>query len=200
MSSLLAADKLIANPQLYATFLLWLMSELFEQMPEVGDPEKPKLVFFFDEARPPVPRRAQGLAGKGRAGGAPDPIKGIWHLLSSSTNLARTCPETLPLGQSGNRRPSMPCGPTRRSSRGDCGPRPTASSRNPAFETGPEAIQGLGVGEALVSVLDERAAPTHGGQDPGPPAELQELGPATPARAGPGQWRPAPAQGASMIK
>ena len=48
--NLLAADKLIANPRLYATFLLWLMSELFEQLPEVGDPEKPRLVFFFDEA------------------------------------------------------------------------------------------------------------------------------------------------------
>ena len=48
--NILAADKLIANPRLYATFLLWLLSELFEQLPEVGDPEKPKLVFFFDEA------------------------------------------------------------------------------------------------------------------------------------------------------
>jgi len=48
--NVLAADKLMENPRLYATFLLWLMSELFEQLPEVGDPEKPKLVFFFDEA------------------------------------------------------------------------------------------------------------------------------------------------------
>jgi uncharacterized protein len=48
--NILAADKLINSPQLYATFLLWLLSELFEKLPEVGDPEKPKLVFFFDEA------------------------------------------------------------------------------------------------------------------------------------------------------
>jgi DNA helicase HerA-like ATPase len=48
--NVLAADKLIENPRLYATFLLWLLSELFEKLPEVGDPEKPKLVFFFDEA------------------------------------------------------------------------------------------------------------------------------------------------------
>jgi DNA helicase HerA-like ATPase len=48
--NILAADKLMENPRLYATFLLWLLSELFEQMPEVGDPDKPKLVFFFDEA------------------------------------------------------------------------------------------------------------------------------------------------------
>ena len=48
--NILAADQLMQSPQLYATFLLWLMSELFEKLPEVGDPEKPKLVFFFDEA------------------------------------------------------------------------------------------------------------------------------------------------------
>jgi DNA helicase HerA-like ATPase len=48
--NILAADKLMASPRLYATFLLWLLSELFEELPEVGDPDKPKLVFFFDEA------------------------------------------------------------------------------------------------------------------------------------------------------
>src|SRR4029079_11967031 len=48
--NVLAADKLMETPRLYATFLLWLLSELFEQLPEVGDPEKPTLVFFFDEA------------------------------------------------------------------------------------------------------------------------------------------------------
>ncbi len=50
MISLLAADKLMDNPRLYAIFLLWLLSELFEELPEVGDVDKPKLVFFFDEA------------------------------------------------------------------------------------------------------------------------------------------------------
>jgi len=50
MVNILAADKLMASPRLYATFLLWLLSELFEELPELGDPEKPKLVFFFDEA------------------------------------------------------------------------------------------------------------------------------------------------------
>jgi DNA helicase HerA-like ATPase len=48
--SILAADKLMSSPRLYATFLLWLLSELFEELPEVGDPDKPRLVFFFDEA------------------------------------------------------------------------------------------------------------------------------------------------------
>ena len=50
MVNILAADKLMNSPRLYATFLLWMLSELFEQLPEIGDPEKPKLVFFFDEA------------------------------------------------------------------------------------------------------------------------------------------------------
>ncbi|MEP6268435.1 MAG: helicase HerA-like domain-containing protein, partial [Paracoccaceae bacterium] len=50
MVNILAADKLMGAPKLYATFLLWLLSELFEELPEVGDPDKPKLVFFFDEA------------------------------------------------------------------------------------------------------------------------------------------------------
>ncbi len=48
--NVLASDKLMLSPQLYATFLLWLLSELFEELPEVGNPDKPKLVFFFDEA------------------------------------------------------------------------------------------------------------------------------------------------------
>ena len=50
MANILAADKLLNSPRLYATFLLWMLSELFEQLPEIGDPDKPKLVFFFDEA------------------------------------------------------------------------------------------------------------------------------------------------------
>ena len=74
--SVLAADKLMMNPRLYATFLLWLMSELFEELPEVGDPEKPKLVFFFDEAHL-LFDEAPKIAGRaGRAGGAADPLQG----------------------------------------------------------------------------------------------------------------------------
>ena len=56
--SVLAADKLMMNPRLYGTFLLWLLSELFEQLPEVGDPEKPKLVFFLRRGASSVQRRA----------------------------------------------------------------------------------------------------------------------------------------------
>ena len=62
--NVLAADKLINSPQLYATFLLWMMSELFERMPEVGDPEKPKMVFFFDEAHLLFSEAPSGLVQK----------------------------------------------------------------------------------------------------------------------------------------
>ena len=64
--NILAADKLIRSPRVYATFLLWLMSELFEKLPEVGDPEKPKLVFFFDEAHLLFADLPTDCAGKGQ--------------------------------------------------------------------------------------------------------------------------------------
>ena len=74
--NVLAADRLMQNPRLYGTFLLWLLSELFETMPEVGDLDRPKFVFFFDEAPPAVRRRAQGADREDRAGRAPDPLQG----------------------------------------------------------------------------------------------------------------------------
>ena len=79
--NVLAADKLMESPKLYSTFLLWLLSELFQVMPEVGDVEKPKFVFFFDEAHLLVRRRAQGAARQDRAGGAADPLQGRRRLL-----------------------------------------------------------------------------------------------------------------------
>ena len=66
----------MAAPRLYATFLLWLLSELFEELPEVGDPDKPKLVFFFDEAHLLFDDAPQGAAREGRAGRAADPLEG----------------------------------------------------------------------------------------------------------------------------
>ena len=78
--NVLAADKLINSPQLYATFLLWMMSELFETMPEVGDPEKPKMVFFFDEAHLLFADAPPGLDPEDRADGEADPLQGCWHL------------------------------------------------------------------------------------------------------------------------
>ena len=73
--NILAADKLMENPRLYATFLLWLMSELFESLPEVGDLDKPKLVFFFDEAHLLFNEAPKNLARQDRAGGAAHPLK-----------------------------------------------------------------------------------------------------------------------------
>ncbi len=153
--SLLAADQLIANPQLYATFLLWLMSELFEQLPEIGDPEKPRLVFFFDEAHLLFRDAPRTLL---------DKIEQVVRLVRSKgvgvyfiTQNPADIPETV-LAQLGNRiqHALRAYTPTEQK-----GLKAAAQSfrANPAFDTA-AAIQDLGVGEALVSVLDQRGAPT----------------------------------------
>ncbi|WP_304176131.1 helicase HerA-like domain-containing protein [Phenylobacterium aquaticum] len=153
--SVLAADKLIASPRLYATFLLWLLSELFEELPEVGDPEKPKLVFFFDEAHllfrdapKPLLEKVEQVVRLIRSKGV-----GVYFVTQNPADI----PETV-LGQLGNRIQHALRAYTPVEQRGL---RAAADSfrANPAFDTA-EAIQGLGVGEALVSVLDERGAPT----------------------------------------
>ncbi len=79
--NVLAADKMMNNPRLYASFLLWLLAELFENLPEVGDRDKPKLVFFFDEAHLAVQRRAGRAAGESRAGCAIDSLEGRRRVL-----------------------------------------------------------------------------------------------------------------------
>jgi DNA helicase HerA-like ATPase len=153
--NLLAADKLIGSPRLYATFLLWLMSELFEELPEVGDPEKPRLVFFFDEAHllfrdapKPLLEKVEQVVRLIRSKGV-----GVYFITQNPADI----PETV-LGQLGNRIEHALRAYTPVEQRGL---RAAADSfrPNPAFDTA-EAIQGLGVGEALVSVLDERGAPT----------------------------------------
>lgn len=153
--NVLAADKLIASPSLYATFLLWLMSELFEELPEVGDPEIPKLVFFFDEAHllfrdapKPLLEKVEQVVRLIRSKGV-----GIYFVTQNPADI----PETV-LGQLGNRVEHALRAYTPVEQRGL---RAAADSfrANPAFDTA-EAIQGLGVGEALVSVLDEKGAPT----------------------------------------
>ena len=153
--NILAADKLIASPQLYATFLLWLMSELFEELPEVGDPLKPKLVFFFDEAHllfrdapKPLLEKVEQVVRLIRSKGV-----GIYFITQNPADI----PETV-LGQLGNRIEHALRAYTPVEQRGL---RAAADSfrPNPAFDTA-EAIQALGVGEALVSVLDEKGAPT----------------------------------------
>ena len=153
--NILAADKLIANPRLYATFLLWLMSELFEELPEVGDPDKPRLAFFFDEAHllfrdapKPLLEKVEQVVRLIRSKGV-----GVYFVTQNPADI----PETV-LGQLGNRiqhalRAYTPTEQRGLRAAGD------SFRPNPAFDTA-EAIQGLGVGEALVSVLDERGAPT----------------------------------------
>ena len=74
--NLLSRRKADASPRLYATFLLWMLSELFEKLPEVGDLDKPKLVFFFDEAHLLFNDAPKSLLDRDRAGGAPDPLQG----------------------------------------------------------------------------------------------------------------------------
>jgi DNA helicase HerA-like ATPase len=153
--NVLDATRLIEQPGLYSTFLLWLMSELFEQLPEVGDPEKPKLVFFFDEAHllfKDAPRallqKIEQVVRLIRSKGV-----GIYFITQSPADI----PDSV-LAQLGNRiqhalRAYTPAD--------QAGLKAAAQSfrPNPAFDTA-TAIQGLEVGQALVSVLDEKGAPT----------------------------------------
>jgi hypothetical protein len=173
--SLLAADRLIASPALYATFLLWLMSELFEELPEVGDPEKPKLVFFFDEAHLLFRDAPKALLEK---------VEQVVRLIRSKgvgvyfvTQNPADIPDAV-LGQLGNRIEHALRAYTPVEQRGL---KAAADSfrPNPAFDTA-EAIQALGVGEALVSVLDAAGAPTMVARTTiRPPAS--RIGPVTPA-------------------
>jgi DNA helicase HerA-like ATPase len=153
--SVLAADTLMESPALYSTFLLWLMSELFEQLPEVGDPEKPRLVFFFDEAHLLFNDAPKALL---------DKIEQVVRLIRSKgvgiyfvTQNPADIPDTV-LGQLGNR---IEHGLHAYTPADQAGLKAAAQSfrTNPAFDTA-KAIQELGVGEALVSTLDESGAPT----------------------------------------
>jgi DNA helicase HerA-like ATPase len=153
--SVLAADTLIQSPRLYATFLLWLLSELFEDLPEVGDQPKPRLVFFFDEAHLLFNDAPHSLLEK---------VEQVVRLIRSKgvgvyfvTQNPADIPDTV-LAQLGNRVQHALRAYTPAEQRG----LKAASDSfrpNPAFDTA-EAIQGLGVGEALVSVLDEKGAPS----------------------------------------
>jgi hypothetical protein len=172
--SILAADRLIQSPRLYATFLLWLLSELFEDLPEVGDPEKPRLVFFFDEAHLLFRDAPKALLEK---------VEQVVRLIRSKgvgiyfvTQNPADIPETV-LAQLGNRIQHALRAYTPAEQKGL---RAAAASfrPNPAFDTA-EAIQGLGVGEALVSVLDEKGAPTVTARTLIRPPSSR-LGPATP--------------------
>ncbi|UTP39731.1 DUF853 domain-containing protein [Phenylobacterium sp. LH3H17] len=173
--NILAANRLIASPRLYATFLLWLMSELFEELPEVGDPEKPRLAFFLDEAHllfrdapKPLLEKVEQVVRLIRSKGV-----GVYFVTQNPADI----PETV-LGQLGNRIQHALRAYTPAEQKGL---RAAAQSfrENPTFDTA-EAIQGLGVGEALVSVLDERGAPTVVQKTLVRPP-VSRLGPITPA-------------------
>jgi uncharacterized protein len=152
--NVLAADKLLNAPKLYATFLLWLLSELFEDLPEVGDAEKPKLVFFFDEAH---------LLFKGAPAPLLEKVEQVVRLIRSKgvgvffvTQNPLDVPQSI-LGQLGNRVQHALRAFTPRDQKAVKAAAETLRP-NPALDAA-KAITELGVGEALVSMLDEKGSP-----------------------------------------
>ncbi len=152
--NLLAADKLMQSPQLYSTFLLWLLAELFEQLPEVGDPEKPKLVLFFDEAHLLFDDAPKALL---------DKIEQVVRLIRSKgvgvyfvTQNPTDIPDSV-LGQLGNRIQHALRAYTAKDQKAVKAAAETFRD-NPAFST-TDVITEMGVGEALVSMLDEKGRP-----------------------------------------
>ena len=153
--NVLAADKLMMQPNLYSTFLLWLMSDLYSTLPEVGDLDKPKLIFFFDEAHMLFEDTSKAMVDKIeqvirliRSKGV-----GIYFITQSPTDI----PETI-LGQLGNRVQHALRAYTPKDQKAVKVAADTFRA-NPAFKTD-EAIMNLETGEALVSLLDEKGAPS----------------------------------------
>jgi uncharacterized protein len=153
--NILAADKLMNSPKLYATFLLWMLSELFENMPEVGDPEKPKLVFFFDEAHLLFNDAPKALV---------ESIETVVRLIRSKgvgvyfvTQNPLDVPNTV-LAQLGNRVQHALRAFTPRDQKAVKAAADTFR-QNPDFKTD-KAITELAVGEALVSVLEGKGTPS----------------------------------------
>jgi DNA helicase HerA-like ATPase len=153
--NVLAADRLMSSPKLYATFLLWLLSELFEELPEVGDPDKPKLVFFFDEAHLLFSDAPPGLLQKIEQTVKLIRSKGVGVYFVTQNPL--DVPESV-LAQMGNRIQHALRAYTPREQKAV---RTAADTfrPNPKFKT-EKAITQLGKGEALVSVLDLKGVPT----------------------------------------
>ena len=152
--NLLAADQLMQSPQLYSTFLLWLLAELFDQLPEVGDPEKPKLVLFFDEAHLIFDDAPKALL---------DKIEQVVRLIRSKgvgvyfvTQNPTDIPDSV-LGQLGNRIQHALRAYTAKDQKAVKAAAETFRD-NPAFST-TQVITEMGVGEALVSMLDEKGRP-----------------------------------------
>jgi uncharacterized protein len=152
--NILAADKLLQSPKLYATFLLWLLSELFEQMPEVGDLDKPKLIFVFDEAHLLFDEAPRDLL---------DKIEQVTRLIRSKgigvyfvTQNPIDIPETI-LGQMGNRVQHALRAFTPRDQKAVRAAAETFRP-NPKLDTEATILE-LGVGEALLSFLDDKGMP-----------------------------------------
>jgi len=152
--NILAADKLMSAPKLYASFLLWLLAELFEQLPEVGDPEKPRLVFFFDEAHllftdapPALLEKIEQVVRLIRSKGV-----GVYFVTQNPLDI----PDTV-LGQLGNRVQHALRAFTPRDQKAVKAAATTLRA-NPKLDV-EAAITQLGVGEALVSLLDEKGRP-----------------------------------------
>ena len=152
--NILVADKLLSNPRIYSTLLLWLLSELFETLPEVGDPEKPKLVFFFDEAHllfTDAPKelleRIEQVVRLVRSKGV-----GVFFVTQNPLDV----PETV-LGQLGNRVQHALRAYTPRDQQA-VKSAATTFRQNPKINV-EKAITELQVGEALVSFLDAKGAP-----------------------------------------
>ena len=152
--SILAADKLMMNPKLYSTFLLWLLSDIYATLPEVGDLDLPKLVFFFDEAHTLFTDTAPALVSK---------IEQVVRLIRSKgvgvyfvTQNPTDIPESI-LGQLGNRVQHALRAYTPKDQKAVRAAAETFRT-NPAFKTD-EAIMNLETGEALVSFLDPKGAP-----------------------------------------
>ena len=173
--NILAADKLINAPRLYSTFLLWLMSELFEELPEVGDPDKPKMAFFFDEAHLVFNESPKALVEKITQVARLIRSKGvsIWFVTQNPADI----PDDV-LGQIGNRIQHALRGYTPKEQKA-IKASADAFRPNPNFNT-KEVITELGVGEALVSALDEKGRPQVVGQTLIRPPSSR-LGPATEA-------------------
>ncbi len=152
--NILAADKLMNSPRLYATFLLWLLSELFESLPEVGDPDKPKLVFFFDEAHLLFTDAPKALVAK---------VEQVARLIRSKgvgvyfiTQNPADVPENI-LGQLGNRVQHALRAFTAKDQK-DLKMAAETYRPNPRFDT-QEAIRDVGTGEAVTSFLENKGIP-----------------------------------------
>lgn len=152
--NMLSAEKLMQSPKVYATFLLWLLAELFEQLPEVGDPDKPKMVFFFDEAHllfedvpPALEDKIEQVVRLIRSKGV-----GVWFVTQNPLDI----PDKV-LSQLGNRVQHALRAFTPRDQKAVRAAAETFRA-NPELNTA-TAILELGVGEALVSLLDEKGTP-----------------------------------------